>query len=100
MPKLKMAVPHSLTQDEAIKRIKVLLDDTKKEFAHKISALHEEWDGNTGRFNFSAMGFSVSGTLTVKTSQVDISGNFPLAAMLFKRKIESTIRHCAETLLA
>lgn len=99
MPKLKMAVSHSLTQDEAVKRIMNLLDDVKTKFSHKISDLHEEWDGNTGRFNFSAMGFPVSGTLTVNQSQVNISGNLPFAAMLFKGKIESTIKHRAETLL-
>jgi len=41
----------------------------------------------------------VSGTLTVKTSQVEISGNLPFAAILFKGKIESTIKDRAETLL-
>jgi hypothetical protein len=99
MPKLNMAVSHSLTQEEAIKRIMKLLDDTKTKFSHKISDLHEEWDGHTGKFNFSAMGFPVSGTLTVKATQVHISGNLPFAAMLFRGKIESTIKHRAETLL-
>ena len=99
MPKLNMVVPHGLTQDEAVRRIKNLLDDMKTQFADKVSDLHEEWDGNIGKFNFSAMGFPVSGTLTVKTSQVEISGNLPFAAMFFKGKIESTIRDRAETLL-
>jgi hypothetical protein len=62
--------------------------------------LHEEWDGNMSKFHFSAMGFPVSGTLTVKASQVEISGNLPFAAMLFKGKIESTIKDHAEKLLA
>ncbi len=100
MPKLNLAVSHSLTQDEALKRIKNLLSDVKTQFADKISDVHEEWDGNVGKFNFSAMGFPVSGTLTVKTSQVEISGHLPFAAILFKGKIESTIRERAETLLA
>jgi hypothetical protein len=99
MPKLNMTVSHSLTQDEAVKRIKNLFNDVKTQFADKISDLHEEWDGNTGKFNFSAMGFPVSGTLTVMSSQVDISGNFPFAVMIFKRKIESTIKDRAKTLL-
>ena len=100
MPKINMAVAYSLTQDEAVKRIKNLLNDVKTQFADKIDDLHEEWGGNMGTFNFSAMGFPVSGTLTVKTSQVDISGNLPFAAMFFKGKIEYTIKDRAETLLA
>jgi hypothetical protein len=100
MPKLNMAVSHSLTQDEAVERVKTLLNDVKTQFTDKISDLYEEWDGNMGKFRFSVMGFPVSGTLTVKTSQVEISGNLPLAAMLYKGKIKSTIKDRAETLLA
>ena len=100
MAKLNMAVPHRLTPDEALRRIKTLLGEVKNQFADKISDLREEWSGNTGKFSFSAMGFSVSGTLTVKPSEVELCGNFPFAAMFFKGKIESTIRERAETLLA
>jgi len=100
MPILHMAITHSLTQDDAIKRIKNLLKDVKSQYADKISDLHEEWDGNRGKFNFSVMGFPVSGILTVKMSQIEISGNLPFAAIFLKGKIESAIRNCAETLLA
>ncbi|MEE8131551.1 MAG: polyhydroxyalkanoic acid system family protein [Candidatus Paceibacterota bacterium] len=100
MPKLKMAVSHRLSQDEALRRIKTLLGDVKNQFADKISNLHEEWNGNTSRFSFSVMGFSVSGTLIVKLSEVELSGNLPFAAIFFKSKIEFTIKERAETLLA
>ena len=100
MAKLNMAVSHRLTQDEAVTRVKTLLGEVKKQFADKITDLREEWDGNRGKFSFSAMGFSVSGTLTVKSSEVELSGNLPFAASFFKEKIESTIRERAETLLA
>lgn len=95
-----MTVSHRLTQDEATKRIKTLLSEVKNRFADKISDLREEWNGNTGTFSFSAMGFSVSGTLTVKSSEVELSGTLPFAAMFFKGKIESTIREQARTKLA
>jgi len=78
MPKLNLAVSHGLTKDEAVKRIQNLLNDVKTQFADKITDLHEEWDGNIGTFKFSAMGFPVSGKLTVTTSQVEISGNLLL----------------------
>ena len=100
MAKLNMAVSHRLTQDEALRRVKTLLGEVKTQFADKISDLHEEWNGNTGKFSFSAMGFSVSGTLTVNPSGVELSGNLPFAASFFKGKIEFTLRERAETLLA
>ncbi len=99
--KLNMTVPHDLTQDEAIRRIQSLLGDLEKEFAGKISNLCEEWNGNTDKFSFLAKTkFSISGTITVKDREVELSGNLPLAAILFKEKIESSIRERAENLLA
>ena len=100
MAKLNIVVPHHLTQDEAVGRIKKLLGEVKSQFADKISELHEEWNGSIGKFSFSAMGFSISGTLAVKPSSVELSGDLPFMASFFKSDIESTIRERAETLLA
>ena len=100
MPKLDRTVPHRLSQDEALRRIQGLLGEIKTQFTEKVSDLREEWDGDTSKFSFSAMGFSVSGTLTVKPSEVELSGDLPLAAAFLKGKIEATIRERAETLLA
>ncbi len=100
MPKFNMTVPHSLAQDEAVKRVKHLLGDVRTQFADTIGELHEAWDGHTGRFDFSAMGYPITGSLTVNPSQVDISGELPFAAMLFKGKIESAIKDRLGALLA
>ncbi|MBI2033481.1 MAG: polyhydroxyalkanoic acid system family protein [Candidatus Liptonbacteria bacterium] len=95
-----MTIPHRLSQDEALRRIKGLLGEVKTEFAYKISNLCEEWNGSRGKFSFSAIGFSVSGTLTVKPSEVELVGRLPFAANFFRGKIEETIRERAEKLLA
>ncbi len=100
LPKLNMTVPHGLAQDEAVKRVKNLLSDVKTQFADTIEDLHEAWDGHAGRFDFSAMGYPIAGSLTVNPSQVDISGDLPFAAMLFKAKIEATIKDRLGALLA
>ena len=100
MPVLNMTVPHRLPQDEALKRIQRLLNNVRTQFADKISDLHEEWNDNVGTFSFSAMGMPVSGTLTVKPSEVEFSGELPALAALYKGTIESKIREQAETLLA
>ncbi|MGH7767583.1 MAG: polyhydroxyalkanoic acid system family protein [Candidatus Binatia bacterium] len=100
MPKLNMTVAHRLSQAEAVKRIRGLLENVKTEFADKVSDVHEEWNGNTGTFSFSALGFPVSGVLTVTPSEVEISGDLPFLAAVYKKKIESTIREQAESLLA
>lgn len=100
MPKLNMTVDHSLTQAEALRRVKGLLGDVKIQFADRINDLKEKWTENEGEFSFDAMGFSVSGTLTVTSNTVEIYGKLPFAAAFFKGKIESTIRERAQKLLA
>ena len=101
MPKMHLIVDHRLSQDEALKRVQGLLEDLSSRYSDQIKDLHQEpWDDNKCQFSFSAGGFSVSGTLTVTSSNVELLGNLPLAASLFKGKIESTIRKRAEELLA
>ncbi len=100
MATLNMSIPHKLSQDDALRRIKGLLDKVKSEHADKVSDLREEWTDNLGRFSFSAMGFSVSGTLAVTPTQVQFSGDLPFAASVFKSRIETAIRERATDLLA
>jgi len=100
MPKMTIVVPHELTQDEAMGRIKGLLGEVKTDYGDKVTDLRESWSGNRGEFAFKAMGFSVSGTLDVKPGEVALNGSLPLAATPFKSKIESTIRTRATQLLA
>ena len=100
MATMNMSVPHRLSQDEALNRVKNLLGQVKNQFADKISDLNENWNGNVGTFNFKAMGFAVSGTLTVTPSEVKLDGTIPWAASFFKGKIEATIRERANELLA
>lgn len=100
MTNLTMTIEHRLEPAEAARRITNIIGEVKTRFAGKISNLREEWDGDTGKFSFSFMGFPVSGTLTVTPKEVNISGTLPSAAMLFKKNIESTLRDHAARLLA
>ena len=99
MPSIEMSIPHKLTQEEAQRRIQELLPKMKSDFGGQVKDLREEWNGNTGKFSFTAMGFSVSGTLTVNDSSVDLDGDLPFAATLFKGKIKSVIEEKAQQIL-
>jgi hypothetical protein len=100
MARLEMSIRHHLSQDEALKRIKNLLSETKREQGDQIEDLQETWDGNTGFFSFKARGFAISGTLTVGPSTVELSGKIPFAVSLFKGKIIRAIDEKAAELLA
>ncbi len=88
MPKMTMNIPHHLLQEEALKRAKTVLEGAKKEFVGKIDELNEEWDGNTGEFTLSVMGFSISGKLTVSPSEIKLSADLPFAARFVPGKVE------------
>ncbi len=100
MPSLEMSIPHKLKREEARRRIQELLPKMKNDYGDQIKNLQEEWNGDTGSFSFSVMGFAVSGTLTVNDSSVDLDGNLPFAAAFFKGKIKSVIEEKAQEVLA
>jgi len=91
MANLDVVIPHNLTQDEAIERIKKLLGEMKRKHGDRISDLQENWEGNVGDFSFTAQGFHVSGNLEVNSSSVKLTGKIPLALSLFKGPISKTI---------
>ena len=100
MPEMKLSVPHQLNQDEAATRIKGLIKQVQAQYADKVSNLKESWEGNTGNFSFEVMGFPISGTLRIESSQVMMTGQIPFAAMPFKGMIENTLREKMTGLLA
>ncbi|MBN1251620.1 MAG: polyhydroxyalkanoic acid system family protein [Bacteroidales bacterium] len=99
MPNLKISVEHNLNKDEAKERIMNLLANLKNEFKDKVSNVNEIWNEYNSEFSFRIMGLPVKGNLTVETETIVLDGKLPIAALPFKRNIESLIRNEAEKLL-
>jgi hypothetical protein len=99
MAKMNFDIPHQLSQQEALERIKKLLSEAKKNYGNQIENLQETWEGNTGQFSFSAKGFDLSGSLTVQPNTIELRGDVPFAVSLFKGKIERMIQETAGKLL-
>jgi len=100
MPTFKIAVPHALHPDEAVRRIKNLVTNIKVQFADKVTDVTEEWTGANGEFGFKVMGFEISGTVQVDVREVQIQSSLPFAATPFKGRIEAVILEKARQLLA
>lgn len=77
MPNLKITIPHTLTQTEALTRIQTFLPQLKSQHSDKINDLTETWSGNNCEFSFTVTGFKVSGTLAVEEVEVAIKGEIP-----------------------
>ena len=100
MANLEVAIPHNLSQEEALNRIRNMFTQMKQEHGDKISNLKEEWNGNAGNFSFTAKGFDIAGTLTVNPSNVELKGKIPFALSLFKGAITKTIEQQATKILS
>lgn len=99
MPAIKMQVPHHLTQEEATSRVKTLIQDLRIQFGSQVRHLQEEWSQNGSSFRFDVMGFTVSGTLSIEPTQVELTGQLPMAALPFRNRIETVIRNKLTSLL-
>jgi hypothetical protein len=99
MANFHISIPHQLSQEEALKRIKDRLAQVKSQFSDKIGDVHEEWNGNVGSFSSPSPVGAVSITLTVNPSEVVIEGELPAMVMFVKGKIEAGIRKELSTLL-
>ena len=92
MPKLSIAIPHTLGREAAGERLKNFMVRLKEKHQDQVSNLQEEWSENSLKFSFSTFGFKIAGVGTVEESEVKMDIDLPFAAMMLKGKIESEIR--------
>jgi len=92
MPSIKMNVPHQLSQDEASSRLKGFLTKVRNRYEGQVSDVVENWVGDALQFAFSTFGMTIQGNLAVEQNEVRLEGQIPLRALMFKGKIEQTIR--------
>ena len=91
MSNVDIKIPHLISQDEALKRIKNLFTDLQRQHSGAIKKVKESWRGQEGNFSFSIKGFSVSGKIYVGVDTVRISSNLPFVLSLYKNTITKTI---------
>lgn len=100
MPGISMVVPHALDQETATGRLKDGFGAMRKTYEQHVTDLQETWDGHTLTYSFKTFGFTIAGTLAVEPSEVKLNAKLPLAAMMFKGRIEEQIREQMDKLLA
>ncbi|HEX3997826.1 MAG TPA: polyhydroxyalkanoic acid system family protein [Pirellulales bacterium] len=92
MPSVQLTIPHHLSQEEALERLKGLLAKVKARYQNQVSDLEETWTDNVVQFGFKTYGFTIAGSMRVEPSEVRFDAKVPMAAMMFKGKIEQTLR--------
>ena len=99
MPKFNVQVPHPLSQEAAREKLNRFADVLGEKFKDQVSDLEQSWEGDTLRFSFKSYGIQLKGGVTVADKQLDVVGDLPFTAMMFKGKIESAIREQLEKLV-
>lgn len=99
MPKFSVTVPHTLSPQEATERLNRFADILREKFKDSVSDLQQQWDGNTLNFGFRTYGIQLKGKILVGERDLTVDGDLPFTAMMFKGKIESSIREQLERLM-
>jgi hypothetical protein len=92
VPKFHLEIPHTLSADDARSRLERFAESLQARFQDKVSDLEQAWNGNTLSFGFKSFGFKIGGAIAALDQKLDVTGDIPLSAMMFKGKIESEIR--------
>ncbi|GMQ80405.1 MAG: hypothetical protein BMS9Abin04_390 [Planctomycetia bacterium] len=89
MPKVSVKVPHGGDPKDIVKKIQTALEKTVGSFeGHDLSI---DWQDTTGQFHFKSLGFTIAGTAQVDQDQVAVDIQLPLAAMMFKDRVEKAV---------
>ena len=92
-------VPHALGGEAALLRMQEFLEFVRRNHAAEVTDVHGRWDANCLDFGLTVRGMRVQGRLAVEEDAVLVSGPLPLAALLFRGRIEQTIRQELEKIL-
>ena len=96
----EVAVPHALSQEEALSRIKSLVNDLKDQYGDQVSNVTENWNGNKCDFSLKVKMFKLSGTIEVDDSTARIVGSMPPGTGRFEGKAKTLIEQRARELLS
>jgi hypothetical protein len=100
MPKFSVTVPHELTKEEAGARLVHFSDKVQERFKDSIKDFQQTTEGDVSKFSFKTFGMAIAGKIHVDAPDVKLDGDLPFAAMMFKGKIEQSIRDELTKLLA
>lgn len=100
MPKFDLAVPNPLGREQALERLQGFSAKLQEKYADQLSDLSQSWEGDRLDFSFKTFGIQVSGQLTVEEKHVQVAGDLPLTAAMFKGKITGAIDEQLRRLLS
>ena len=99
MAGITISIDHKVGQNEALNKIKKILDGASKQFSGEISDLRVVWNGPASDFSFKVANVLINGNLAVYNDSIAITSKIPFAFLLFKGQIEKIVRQHADGIL-
>ena len=96
---LIVVIPHRLSKDEALRRIKEGIGRAKNEFAWLLSLEEETWAGDRLSFRVSALGQRVSGFIDVYEANVRLEVVLPWLLARFAQAAQRVIGQKGQLML-
>ena len=87
MPKYRTEITHSLSQPEALARMRAFA-----EYGRRTSGLKGEWTDNTLEFSMTVQGVNLSGKISVEAEVLKFDGSLPILALPFKSWIDHALK--------
>lgn len=100
MPSYYVLVPHALGSALARARLDKFLEDVRRDYAAHLGDVSGAWTADCLDFRFQTSGLPISGRLLVEEASVQVSGQLPLMASIFRGRLEQTIREELRKLLS
>jgi Putative polyhydroxyalkanoic acid system protein (PHA_gran_rgn) len=89
---MTIQVEHTLSKQEAKKRIEQLIEHYEQEYKDELQDLAINWTEDKAHIRLKARGYSTAGNLEVKESLVNLDFYMPFLLQVFSKKIISTIQ--------
>ena len=99
MPKINLNSPHTLSQEDATSRLQRFSESLQSKFSDQVKDLEQSWEGDHLNFSFKTFGIALAGRIESQPNNLALQLELPFTAMMFKGKIESTIKGQLEQLM-
>jgi hypothetical protein len=94
-----VTIPHKLTKEEAIRRLKKGFGDVRSTFGEKFAVLTDDWNGDHLDFKASLLGQTTTGTVDVGEHSVRLEVQLPWVLAMLANKAKAIVQKQGQRML-
>ncbi len=87
---MKITIQNELTVEDAKAKAEPVLISCLESFQGKD--VNMDWEGSKCQFSCTSMGLKITGSVEIKEALADVTIILPMAAVMFKSRVEETVK--------